>query len=59
MFITGANDWGIYQKPGEYEAMQGSACTAMTGCHLISGAGHWVQQEKSEEVSRKLLEFLV
>ena len=58
MFIAGASDWGIYQKPGEYESMQSSACTAMTGCHLVNGAGHWVQQEKSEEVNRLLIEFL-
>ena len=30
----------------------------MIGCHLIDGAGHWVQQEQPAEVSRLLLEFL-
>jgi pimeloyl-ACP methyl ester carboxylesterase len=30
----------------------------MTGCHLVSGAGHWVQQEQPEQVSRLLVEFL-
>jgi len=58
MYIAGASDWGIYQKPGEYEAMQSTACTSMSGCHLIEGAGHWVQQEKPQEVSQLLLEFL-
>jgi pimeloyl-ACP methyl ester carboxylesterase len=30
----------------------------MLGCHLIEGAGHWVQQEQPQEVSRLLLRFL-
>jgi pimeloyl-ACP methyl ester carboxylesterase len=57
-FISGKRDWGTYQRPGVFEAMQTKACTRMLGCHLIDGAGHWVQQEQPEEVSRLLLEFL-
>jgi pimeloyl-ACP methyl ester carboxylesterase len=57
-FIAGASDWGVYQKPGDLEQMQQSACTQMRGCHLIPGAGHWVQQEQPERVSELLLEFL-
>jgi pimeloyl-ACP methyl ester carboxylesterase len=30
----------------------------MLGCHLIDGAGHWVQQEQPERVSELLFEFL-
>jgi pimeloyl-ACP methyl ester carboxylesterase len=30
----------------------------MVACHLVEGAGHWVQQEAPTEVSRLLLEFL-
>jgi pimeloyl-ACP methyl ester carboxylesterase len=56
-FISGKQDWGTYQRPGVFEAMQASVCTRMLGCHLIDGAGHWVQQEQPEEVSRLLLEF--
>jgi len=37
-FISGKQDWGTYQRPGVYEAMQGSACTRMLGCHLVDGA---------------------
>jgi len=38
--------------------MQQSACTRMLGCHLIDGAGHWVQQEQPQRVSEPLIEFL-
>jgi len=57
-FISGKQDWGTDQRPGVFEAMQAKACTNMIGCHLVDGAGHWVQQEQSEEVSRLLLTFL-
>jgi len=58
LFISGRQDWGTYQRPGVYEAMQQRACTRMLGCHLVDGAGHWVQQEQPAEVSRLLLQFL-
>jgi pimeloyl-ACP methyl ester carboxylesterase len=38
--------------------MQSTACTRMIGCHLVDGAGHWVQQEQPAEVNRLLLDFL-
>lgn len=57
-FIAGAADWGIHQKPGDLEAMRARTCTDMRFCELIPGAGHWVQQEQSSEVSRLLLAFL-
>lgn len=57
-FIAGKQDWGIYQRPGAIEAMQTTACADMRGCHLIDGAGHWVQQERPDEVNRLLLQFL-
>ena len=58
MFISGASDWGTYQSPGSFERMQERACTDMRAVHLIDGAGHWVQQEQAEVVSRLVLEFL-
>jgi pimeloyl-ACP methyl ester carboxylesterase len=57
-FIAGTSDWGTYQRPGSMEAMRDRACTDFRGLHLIPGAGHWVQQEQPEEVSRLVLEFL-
>jgi pimeloyl-ACP methyl ester carboxylesterase len=58
MFVAGKSDWGTYQRPGSFERMQGIACTNMVGCHLVDGAGHWVQQEQSERVGELLLDFL-
>jgi pimeloyl-ACP methyl ester carboxylesterase len=57
-FISGQQDWGTYQRPGVFEAMQATACTRMLGVHLIEGAGHWVQQEQPERVSQLLLQFV-
>jgi pimeloyl-ACP methyl ester carboxylesterase len=57
-FISGRSDWGPYQRPGDFERMHTSACTQMRGCHLVDGAGHWVQQEQPAQVSRLLVDFL-
>ena len=57
-YIAGAQDWGIYQKPGAFEAMQREACRDMRVCHLVEAAGHWVQQEQPDEVVRLLARFL-
>jgi pimeloyl-ACP methyl ester carboxylesterase len=58
IFISGKSDWGVYQRPGALERMQDVACPHMVGVHLLDGAGHWVQQEQPEAVSRLLVEFL-
>lgn len=58
MFVAGQSDWGTYQNPGALERMQRTACTQMHASHFVEGAGHWVQQERPDEVSRLLLEFL-
>ena len=57
-FIAGQRDWGVYQFPGALERMETTACTQWRGTHLVDGAGHWVQQEQPEEVSRLLLQFI-
>jgi pimeloyl-ACP methyl ester carboxylesterase len=57
-FIAGRSDWGVYQSPGAFESMQAKACTRMLACHLVAGAGHWVQQEQPEAVVRLLVDFL-
>ncbi|HEY6510330.1 MAG TPA: alpha/beta hydrolase [Burkholderiaceae bacterium] len=58
LFVAGASDWGVYQRPGALEAMQSRACTRLLGCELVDGAGHWVQQEQATAVNRLLLDFL-
>ena len=58
LFIAGKSDWGVYQQPGALERMQELVWTRMVGCHLIEGAGHWVQQEQPEAVSSLLVDFL-
>jgi len=58
MFIAGSSDWGAYQSPGALERMQKTACTQMLGTHFVDGAGHWVQQEQPNEVSKLLTQFL-
>lgn len=58
-FIAGDSDWGIYQRPGGDMITMKDALTNMAGgSHLVEGAGHWVQQEQPNEVSRLLLQFL-
>jgi pimeloyl-ACP methyl ester carboxylesterase len=57
-FIAGASDWGVHQKPGDFEGMQAHACSDLRGCHLVKGAGHWVQQEQPEATTDLLLRFL-
>jgi pimeloyl-ACP methyl ester carboxylesterase len=58
LFVSGASDWGVYQAPGNLERMRDVICANMIGCHLLTGAGHWVQQEKAQEVTRLLLGLL-
>ena len=58
VFIAGKSDWGVRQRAGSLEAMTTTACTQMRGVHLVEGAGHWVQQEQPEAVSRLLVEFI-
>jgi pimeloyl-ACP methyl ester carboxylesterase len=38
--------------------MQAQACTRMIACHIVPGAGHWVQQEQPEATTRHILAFL-
>ncbi len=58
LFLAGRSDWGVYQKPGDFENMQQRACLDLRGCQLIDGAGHWVQQEQPQRVLTYLLPFL-
>ena len=57
LFLSGRNDWGVYQRAGSLDAMK-RACTKFDGVELIDGAGHWVQQEQAAKVGNCLLAFL-
>ena len=57
-FISGKQDWGVYQNPGAIDRLEKTVTTKYQGTHLIDGAGHWVQQEQPEAFSRLLLDFL-
>src|SRR6266851_1598598 len=59
LFISGKSDWAVFQTPGDFEEMQKRGCTRLLGTHLLEGAGHWVQQEQPEEVSKLLVQFLL
>ncbi|MDG1883390.1 MAG: alpha/beta hydrolase, partial [Alphaproteobacteria bacterium] len=56
-FIAGEKDWGIFQKPGALKKMENSLCINYCGRHILKNAGHWVQQENPNDVSKILLDF--
>jgi|tagenome__1003787_1003787.scaffolds.fasta_scaffold18697198_1 pimeloyl-ACP methyl ester carboxylesterase len=37
----------------------GPTLPGLVSQHILAGAGHWLQQERPEEVSRLLLDWLV
>jgi len=51
LFVSGKKDWGMFQEPGVVEKLE-SVCEkgCFRGVRIVEGAGHWVQQERSEEV---------
>lgn len=61
MFVAGDMDWNPYQYPLAQDRMR-IVCPLMRegpdGICFIKGAGHWVQQEKPNEVVQKLLNFV-
>jgi pimeloyl-ACP methyl ester carboxylesterase len=56
-FITGSLDPVNAMMPGAVEAMA-EALPDFRGATIVEGAGHWVQQEKPDEVNAALLNFL-
>ncbi len=57
-FLSGASDWGPFQRPGALARMQAQACARMVDCQFIEGAGHWVQQEQPAETVHLVKAFL-
>lgn len=60
MFLGGRKDWGVYQGPGALSVLR-SLCTQWReeDLVLIDGAGHWVQQERPDEVVSNILRFVM
>jgi pimeloyl-ACP methyl ester carboxylesterase len=58
IFIAGEEDGVISMYRPAFDALEENM-PRLTKKILIGGAGHWVQQEKPDEVNRLLLEFLV
>lgn len=58
-FISGRQDWGTYQEPGAIEKMaKGTVCTDFRFLKIVDGAGHWIPQEKPDEVVEGILRLI-
>ena len=57
-FISGRQDWGVYQNPGSLERLEKQITTKYRGTRLLDGAGHWVQQEQAAALATVLIDFL-
>jgi pimeloyl-ACP methyl ester carboxylesterase len=57
VFVAGASDGVLRMAAEEFKALEANV-SDLRGKHVIPDAGHWVQQEKPEEVNRILLDFL-
>ncbi|MBL8386544.1 MAG: alpha/beta hydrolase [Burkholderiales bacterium] len=59
MFVAGARD-GVLRFPHSKSQIENFRTTlpGLAGCHIIEGAGHWIQRERADAVNRLLLDFL-
>ncbi len=57
LFIVGERD-PVRHYAGGHEAGLKDWLTDLRGQHVLPGAGHWLQQERPEQVNRLLLDFL-
>jgi pimeloyl-ACP methyl ester carboxylesterase len=57
MFMAGAEDVVVEMYRRDFDLLE-QTMPGLRAKTLIAGAGHWVQQEKPEEVNRRLLQFL-
>ncbi len=59
MFIAGERD-GVLRFPASKAQIEAYPHTlpGIRGCHILPEAGHWIQQERSEDVDRLLVAFL-
>lgn len=59
MFVAGSRD-GVLKFPNAQKQIEAFPQTlpGLRGLHIVEGAGHWVQQERPDEVNRALVDFL-
>ncbi len=59
LFIAGARD-GVLKFPASQAQIAAYPRTlpGLRGCHILEGAGHWVQRERAAQVNDLLLGFL-
>ena len=57
LFLVGERD-PVRHYAGAHEAGQSAWLTDLRGQHVIPGAGHWLPQERADEVNARLLAFL-
>ncbi|MFF2009661.1 alpha/beta fold hydrolase [Streptomyces sp. NPDC058195] len=57
LFIGGALDASTTWMADAVDAYP-ATLPGLTSCHILDGCGHWVQQERPEEVNRLLTEWL-
>lgn len=57
LFIVGEND-PVRLYSGRHEGVLAEALDDLRGVHVLPGAGHWVQQERADDISRLLIDFL-
>jgi pimeloyl-ACP methyl ester carboxylesterase len=57
LFLVGDRD-PVRHYAGPHEAAQKTWLTDLRGQMVLPGAGHWLQQERADEVSAALVEFV-
>ena len=59
IFIAGARD-GVLKFPNAKAQIDNFKNTlpGLRGCHIIEGAGHWIQRERADAVNALLVDFL-
>lgn len=59
LFIAGERD-AVLRFPSSKAQIAAYPTTlpGLRGCHLLPGAGHWIQRERADEVNARLLDFL-
>ncbi len=59
MFVAGARD-GVLKFPAAKATIDrfSTSLPNLRGCHILEGAGHWIQRERASEVNALLVGFL-